>query len=204
MDCVKRKNQNQKFRQISHFPFHGSRLDNSTPTWTDGTQKNIPRRHAAMIGLMPIEPFFTIQDSSSPPADDADRERSDEYADRERSDDPRSSISRLPIARCADRRRAMASRKKKEVSREGGPSIIGALEHARRVSRVQTHASVDASRRAFVDRVQSRSGWMDGRTCMMLRVWCVADASWYEAPSLCTGGRVRVGHRVGFRTLACC
>ena len=127
MDCVKRTNQNQKFRQISHFPFHGSRLDNSTPAWTDGTQKNIPRRHAAMIGLMPIEPFFTIQDSSSPPADDADRERSDEYADRERSDDPRSSISRLPIARCADRRRAMASRKKKEVSREGGPTIISSV-----------------------------------------------------------------------------
>lgn len=50
MDCVKRKNQNQKFRQISHFPFYGSRLDNSA------------RRHAATIGLMPIEPFFTIQD----------------------------------------------------------------------------------------------------------------------------------------------
>lgn len=121
MDCVKRKNQNQKFRQ-PHVLFT---VHDSTIHPPQRTEKYSSRRHAA-IGLMPIEPFFTFKGPSSPPADDADREPKDEYADRERSDDPRSSTSRPPpIARCADRRRAEGVSKKRGFKRGSAihPSI---------------------------------------------------------------------------------
>lgn len=179
MDCVKRKNQNQKFRQISHFPFHGSRLDNSTPAWTDGTQKNIARRHAAMFGLMPNEPFFTIQDSSSPPADDADRERSDEYADRERC-----AIIHFTTPDRAMRRstpRDGVSKKKRGFERGWANHHRCARDASRVFERTRRSMRRVASR---IRRSRSISFGSDGRTCMMLRVWCVAYASWYEASSL--------------------
>lgn len=153
MDCVKRKNQNQKFRQ-PHVLFT---VHDSTIHPPQRTEKYSSRRHAA-IGLMPIEPFFTFKGPSSPPADDADREPKDEYADRERSDDPRSSTSRPPPrSRDAPIDAAPMASRKKEVSREGRPSIHPSIGGAF-VARVRAHASVDASRRAFVDRVRSRFG----------------------------------------------
>lgn len=130
MDCVKRKNQNQKFRQ-PHVLFT---VHDSTIHPPQRTEKYSSRRHAA-IGLMPIEPFFTFKGPSSPPADDADREPKDEYADRERSDDPRSSTSRPPPDRAMRRStpRRWRLEKKRFQERVGHPSIHPSVVHSSRV-----------------------------------------------------------------------